>query len=47
MSTRSKTFAALGGGVVNQEQCTKAQRYLMSLETAENLSGLLKLATAR
>jgi 2-methylcitrate dehydratase len=28
-------FTALGGDVIGQEQCKKAQRYIMSLETAE------------
>jgi hypothetical protein len=40
-------FTALGGDVIGQEQCKKAQRYIMSLETAENLSGLFSLTTAR
>ena len=34
---------ALGGEVICKEQCKKAQAFIMSLETAQNLSGLLNL----
>jgi 2-methylcitrate dehydratase len=40
-------FTALGGDVIGQNQCKKLQRFIMSIETADNLGGLFELTTAR
>ena len=39
-------FTALGGDVIGKEQCKKLQSFIMSMETAKNLSGLFDLTTA-
>jgi hypothetical protein len=40
-------FTALGGEVIGKDQCEKLQSFIMSIETARNLSGLFELTTAR
>ena len=40
-------FTALGGDVIGKDQCKKLQRFIMSIETADNLGGLFELTTAR
>src|SRR5437868_7313269 len=40
-------FTALGGDVIGRDQCKKLQKFIMSIETANNLGGLFELATAR
>src|SRR3989441_2121913 len=39
-------FIALGADVIGKEQCKKLQRFIMSIDTAKNLSGLFELTTA-
>jgi 2-methylcitrate dehydratase len=39
-------FTALGGDVIGKNQCAKLQKFIMSIETAKNLSGLFELTTA-
>jgi 2-methylcitrate dehydratase len=39
-------FTALGGDVVGKEQCKKLQSYIMRMDTAKDLGGLLELTTA-
>ena len=38
---------AMGGDVISKEQCQKAQSFIMNLETADKLTGLFELTTAR
>jgi 2-methylcitrate dehydratase len=40
-------FTALGGDVIGKDQCKKLQSFIMSIETAKNLGGLLELTTVR
>src|SRR6266478_1977396 len=40
-------FNALGSDVIGKDQCQKLQKFIMSMETAENLGGLFELTTAR
>src|SRR5438045_2155025 len=40
-------FTALGGDVIGKDQCGKLQKFIMSMETAENFGGLFELTTAR
>jgi len=40
-------FTPLSGDVIGKDQCKKLQSFIMSIETAKNLSGLFKLTTAR
>src|SRR2546430_16572759 len=40
-------FTALGGDVIGRDQCKKLQKFIMSIETAKDLSGLFELTTAR
>jgi 2-methylcitrate dehydratase len=39
-------FVALGGDVIGKEQCKKLQKFIMNLETAGSLDGLVKLTIA-
>src|ERR1051326_230129 len=39
-------FTALGGDVIGKDQCKELQKFIMSVETAKNLSGLFELTTA-
>jgi 2-methylcitrate dehydratase len=39
-------FNALGGDVIGNEQCKKLRKFIMNLETAENLDKFLELTTA-
>ena len=39
-------FTALGSDVIGQENCQKAQKFIMSMETAKDFSGLFALTTA-
>ena len=39
-------FTALGGEVIANDQCKKLQRFIMNLETAEELDELLELTIA-
>ena len=39
-------FAALGGDIIGMDECEKLQRFITSLENAENLKGLFELTTA-
>ena len=43
----SVKLTALGGDVVDKDQCKKLQSYIMGIETVENLTGLFELTTAR
>jgi 2-methylcitrate dehydratase len=38
-------FTALGGDVIGKDQCKKLQNFIMSMETADKLSGLFELTT--
>ena len=40
-------FTALGGEVIGKENCQKAQKFIMSIETAKDFSGLFALTTVR
>jgi 2-methylcitrate dehydratase len=40
-------FTALGGDVIGKDQCKQLQRFIMNLDTAENLDGLFELTTTR
>jgi 2-methylcitrate dehydratase len=40
-------FTALGGDVIGNDQCKKLQKFIMSIETAQNLGGLFELTTGR
>jgi ATP-dependent Clp protease ATP-binding subunit ClpB len=40
-------FTALGGDVIGKDQCKKLQSFIMSMETANDFSGLFELTTAR
>jgi 2-methylcitrate dehydratase len=40
-------FTALGGDVIGKEQSKKLQKFIMSMETADELHGLFNLTTAR
>jgi len=39
-------FNALGGDVIGKDQCKKLQKFIMNLETAEELDELLELTIA-
>ena len=39
-------LTALGGDVIGKDQCKKLQKFIMSIETADNLDGLFELTTA-
>jgi 2-methylcitrate dehydratase len=39
-------FIALGGDVIGKDQCKKLQKFIMNLETAGSLEGLVKLTIA-
>ena len=40
-------FNALGGDVIGKDQCKKLQKFIMSLESADNIDELLELTIAR
>ena len=39
-------FTALGGDVIGKDQCKKLQKFIMSIETAQDFGGLFELTTA-
>jgi len=39
-------FTALGGDVIDKDQCKKLQKFIMSIETADKLDRLFELTTA-